>query len=273
MLPFVLRRLALSIPMMLAILFVTFFLMQLVPGSPVERLLGERGGTSEERARLTREYNFDRPWWQQFGLYTCGLLRGDLGNSINQMPIAPELAGRFPNTCMLALVSMALATVLGLVTGVLSAARRGTWIDHACRLIAVFGLSVPVFWFGVMLMLFFALKLRWLPSSCDTPSLAVNLIFPSLTLGLRPAAFIQRVTRSTLLDILRSDYVRTARAKGLTESAVVLRHALRNAMLPIVTLIGLDLGSLLSGSVITEIVFNFRGIGLFALQGIQDRDP
>ncbi|MBI2942581.1 MAG: ABC transporter permease [Candidatus Wallbacteria bacterium] len=273
MLIYVVRRLLLAVPLLLGILFLTFFLMQLVPGSPVERLLGERGGTPEERARLMREYNFDRPWWEQFGLYVARLARGDLGTSVNQVPIAAEIADRFPNTCILALTSVALATALGLLTGVLSAVKPGSWTDHACRFVAVFGLSTPVFWFGLMLMLFFALKLRWLPSSSDTPSLAVNLILPSITLGLRPAAFIQRVTRSTLMDILRTDFIRTARAKGLSEWTVVLGHALRNALLPIVTLIGLDLGSLLSGSLITETIFNFRGIGLYALKGIQDRDP
>ena len=273
MLVFIARRLLVTIPLMLGILFVTFFLMQMVPGNPVDRMLGERGGTPEERARLTHELGLDRPWYERFGAYILDLAHGDPGRTLlSREKIADEIADRFPNTCILAITSLLLATALGLSTGVLSAVWPGSWVDHACRLISIFGLSTPVFWFGLMLMLFFALHLRWLPSSSDTPWLALNLILPSITLGLRPAAFIQRVTRSELLDILRTDYIRTARAKGLPESTVILRHALRNAMVPIVTLIGLDLGSLLSGSVITERIFNFRGIGLYALEGIQNRD-
>ncbi|MBI4870142.1 MAG: ABC transporter permease [Candidatus Riflebacteria bacterium] len=270
---FITRRLLVTIPLMLGILFVTFFLMQMVPGNPVDRMLGERGGTPEERARLIRELGLDRPWYVRFGDYVLDLARGDPGRTLlSREKIADEIADRFPNTCILAITSLALATVLGLAAGILSAVYPGRLIDHGCRLISIFGLSTPVFWFGLMLMLFFALHLRWLPSSSDTPWLALNLVLPSITLGLRPAAFIQRVTRSELMDILRSDYIRTARAKGLPERVVILRHALRNAMVPIVTLIGLDLGSLLSVSVITERIFNFRGIGLYALEGIQNRD-
>lgn len=274
MLTFVVRRVLVSLPLILGILFLTFFLMQLVGGSPVERLLGERGGTPAERDRLIKQFRLDRPWYAQFGGYVAGLAQGDMGRTVTtRASVADEIWSRFPNTCVLALTSIALATALGLSTGILSALWPGGLLDHACRLVAIFGLSTPVFWFGLMLMLLFALHLRWLPSSSDTPFLALNLVLPSLTLGLRPAAYIQRVTRSTLLDILRTDYIRTARAKGLKERTVVLRHALRNAMIPIVTLIGLDLGSLLSGSVITETIFNYRGIGLYALKGIQDREP
>ncbi len=273
MLVYISRRLLLTLPLMFGVLFITFFLMQMVPGNPVERMLGERGGTPEERARLMHELGLDRPWYVRFGAYVSDLARGDPGRTLlSRERIADEIADRFPNTCLLALTAVIVAVALGLSTGLLSALWPGSWVDHLCRLVAIFGLSTPVFWFGLMLMLFFALKLQWLPASSDTPSMAVNLILPSITLGLRPAAFIQRVTRSSLLDIMRTDYIRTARAKGLPERVVILRHALRNAMVPIITLIGLDLGSLLSGSVITERIFSYRGIGLYALEGIQNRE-
>jgi len=187
MLPFVVRRLLVSVPSMLGILFITFFLMHLVPGNPLERALEEQGGTPQARARLMREYRLDRPWYARFAGYCAGLARGDLGSTmVGGLPIAPEIASRLPNTFLLALVSIFLASVLGVTTGTIAAARPGSFVDHGCRAVAVFGLSTPVFWFGLMLMYLFALELRWLPATSDTPSLALNLILPSIALCLRP---------------------------------------------------------------------------------------
>jgi ABC-type dipeptide/oligopeptide/nickel transport system permease component len=295
MLVFVARRLLWAIPIMLGVLLLTFVVMQALPGGPVDRMVGQ-AATEAERARLRRELGLDASLPVQFGVYLGNLARGDLGRTYGtREDVGRELASRLPNTLRLAVFSILVATVLGIGAGVASAVWAGRWPDHVVRLASIFGLSTPVFWFGLMLMLLFARTLEWLPPSGDgggTFTLLVlpgirtgaggwpeldlrgywHLILPSLTLGVRPAAFIGRVTRSEMLSVLQLDFVRTARAKGLSELPVVMRHALSNALIPVVTLIGVDFGDLLAGSVITETVFSYRGIGMYTLEGIRNRE-
>ncbi len=267
---YLVKRLLIAVPTILAVLVVTFLLMHAAPGDPVTTLLGDRAATAEERARLEHEAGLDRPLAVQFLSYLSRFVRGDLGRIFGtRRRIADELRARLPNTAILALAAVVLASVLGVTTGVVSAYWRNSVVDAGFRLLTFFCISAPVFWFGLMLIVVFALKLGWFPAAgSDTWA---HLILPALALGLRPAAFIARVTRSTMLDALGENYILTARAKGLSERVVVLKHALRNVALPVVTVIGGDLGSLMGGTVITETVFGFVGLGAFALDAILNR--
>lgn len=291
MLTYALRRLLVLIPILFGVLAITFCLMQALPGSPVDQMLGQ-ASTEADRQRLIKAHGLDRPLWEQFGGYVGRLARGDLGKSLSgKDEISLQIASRLPNTVRLATASMVLASLLGIGMGVVCAVWRGQWPDHLCRIMSVFGLSTPVFWFGLLAILFFARTLRWLPPSGDgggvwilgvlpgwLPGVGIDwrgplhILLPALTLGVRPAAFIARVTRSQMLETLAADHVRTARAKGLPAWRVVIRHALTNAMIPVVTLIGVDLGSLMAGSVITETIFAYRGLGIYALDGIRNRE-
>ncbi|MBI4861241.1 MAG: ABC transporter permease [Candidatus Riflebacteria bacterium] len=288
------RRVAGLVPILLGVLLVTFLLMQAIPGNPIDRLVGQ-AATADERARLRHNLGLDRPLAVQFGIYLSNLARGDLGQSFaSREDVGREMLSRLPNTVRLGVYAMVIASLLGVLGGVVSAVWAGGAPDHLVRVLSVFGLSTPIFWFGLLLMLLFARCLEWLPPSGDgqstfslilLPGLGFKngwphldfsgfayLVLPALTLGVRPAAFISRVMRSQMLEVLSSDFIRTARAKGLSEWAVVFRHALANAMIPVVTLIGVDLGSLLAGSVITETVFSYRGLGMYTLEGIKNRE-
>lgn len=272
MLTFITRRLLALVPILLGILLVTFVFLQLIPGSPVDRLLGERGGTSEEVARLRHQLGLDLSWAHQFLRYLRNLASGDFGQlyGTNQ-DVGQELFRRLPNTLRLALAAMAIATLVGVGSGIASATGRNTWIDYGCRAVALFGMSTPVFWFGLLLILLFSYRLGLLPPAGDGGGRLDHLLLPALALGLRPAAFIQRITRSSLLEVLGRDYILTARAKGLRRHVVLVRHALRNALLPVITVLGTDLGSLLSGAVITETMFDYPGVGRYLLFGIRNR--
>ena len=267
---YLVKRLLIAVPTVFAVLVVTFLLMHAAPGDPVSTLMGDRSVTAQERARLEHEAGLDRPLAVQFLSYLGRFLRGDLGTIFGtRRKIADEVRVRFPNTVLLALAAVVLAALLGVTTGALSAYWRNSWLDSLFRLLTLFCISAPVFWFGLMLIVVFSLKLGWLPAAgSDTWA---HLVLPALALGLRPAAFIARVTRSTLLDVLGEHYILTARAKGLPERVVLLRHALRNVALPVVTVIGGDLGSLMGGTVITETVFGFVGLGAFAVEAILNR--
>ena len=267
---YVLKRLLLALPTVLAVLVITFLLMHAAPGDPVTTLLGDRAATAEERAQLEHEAGLDRPLVVQFVGYLGRFLRGDLGRVFGtRRRISDELRVRLPNTAALALAAVVLASVIGVGTGVVSAYWRNSLVDAVFRLLTFFCISAPVFWFGLMLIVVFALKLGWSPAAgSDTWG---HLVLPALALGLRPAAFIARVTRSTMVDALGENYILTARAKGLPEVAVVFKHALRNVALPVVTVIGGDLGHLMGGTVITETVFGFVGLGAFAVEAILNR--
>jgi peptide/nickel transport system permease protein len=267
---FILRRLLLAIPTLLGVLVVAFLLLYVAPGDPVMAMVGERAD-EETIARLRRELRLDDPLYKQFGHYVGGVARGDLGRSyITNRPIQRDIRERFPKTLQLAGAAMLLAAAVGITLGILSAWRPGGVIDRAALAIAYLGVSFPVFWVGLLLILLFAVTLQWLP-----PSGAGGwkyLILPALALGMRSIAFLARMTRSAMLDALGADFVRTARAKGLMERAVIGRHALRNALIPIITVLGLDFGSYLTGSILTETIFSWPGLGRYVVNAIARRD-
>ena len=263
-------RLALLVPTLVGVLVVTFLLLYVAPGDPVQAMVGERAD-AETIARLRAELHLDDPLPLQFVRYAGGVLQGDLGRSyITQRPIVRDLIERFPATLRLAGAAMLFATLVGVSMGVYGAWRPGSWADRATALIAYAGVSFPVYWVGLILILVFAVHLRWLPPSGSGGF--SYLILPAITLGMRSIAFLSRMTRAAMQEVLRSDFVRTARAKGLGERRVVLRHALRNALLPVVTVLGLDFGSYLTGSILTETIFSWPGVGRYVLTAIEKRD-
>jgi peptide/nickel transport system permease protein/oligopeptide transport system permease protein len=267
---FIVRRLALSIPTLIGVMIVVFLLLYVAPGDPVQDMVGERAD-AETIARLRKELHLDEPLPKQFVLYAGGVLKGDLGNSyITQRPIIRDIRERFPKTLLLAGSAMLLASILGITIGVLSARHPGGWFDRLGLGLAYLGISFPVYWVGLILILIFAVTLRWLPPSGYGG--IQYLILPALALGSRSIAFLARVTRSSMLEVLGSDFVRTARAKGLRERVVVARHALRNALIPIITVLGLDFGYYLTGSILTETIFSWPGIGRYVVNAIARRD-
>lgn len=267
---FLLRRLLLAIPTLLGVLVVVFALLYIAPGDPVMEMVGERAD-SATIAQLRKQLHLDEPRPKQFAAYASGVLRGDLGTSfITGRPIARDIAERFPKTLELACAAMLLAVVLGISVGVVTAAHPGGWLDRLTLAFTYLGISFPVYWVGLILILVFAMILRWLPPS-GTGGLAY-LILPAFALGTRSIAFLARMTRSAMLEVLGSDFIRTARAKGLPRSAVLARHALRNALIPVITVIGLDFGSYLTGSILTETVFSWPGLGRYVVNAIGKRD-
>jgi ABC-type dipeptide/oligopeptide/nickel transport system permease component len=262
--------LLLAIPTLFGVLVVAFLLLYVAPGDPVMAMVGERAD-EETIARLRRELRLDDPIYVQFGHYVGGIARGDFGRSyITNRPIQRDIRERFPKTLQLAGAAMLLAASIGITLGILSAWRPGGVIDRIGLGVAYLGVSFPVFWVGLLLILLFAVTLQWLP-----PSGAGGLkylILPALALGMRSIAFLARMTRSAMLDALGSDFVRTARAKGLGERGVITRHALRNAAIPIITVLGLDFGSYLTGSILTETIFSWPGLGRYVVNAIARRD-
>jgi ABC-type dipeptide/oligopeptide/nickel transport system permease component len=264
------RRLALAVPTLAGVLVVTFLLLYVAPGDPVLEMVGERAD-SATIARLRAELHLDDPLPLQFAHYAGGVLRGDLGRSyITGRAISADIAERFPKTMLLAVAAMAFAVATGIPLGILSARYPGSWIDRIASLVAYLGVSFPVYWVGLVLILVVSVMLRWLPpSGYGGPR---YLVLPALALGSRSVAFLSRVTRSAMLEVLGSDFVRTARAKGLSERAVVLHHALRNALIPILTVLGLDVGYYLTGSILTETIFSWPGLGRYVVNAISRRD-
>jgi ABC-type dipeptide/oligopeptide/nickel transport system permease component len=267
---FILRRLLLAIPTLFGVLVVAFLLLYVAPGDPVMAMVGERAD-EETIARLRRELRLDEPLYKQFGHYVGAIARGDLGRSyITNRPIQRDIRERFPKTLQLAGAAMLLAAFVGITLGILSAWRPGGLIDRIGLGIAYLGVSFPVFWVGLLLILLFAVTLRLLPPSGFGGW--KYLILPAVALGMRSIAFLARMTRSAMLDALGSDFVRTARAKGLSERGVITRHALRNALIPIITVLGLDFGSYLTGSILTETIFSWPGLGRYVVNAIARRD-
>ncbi|HEX6575076.1 MAG TPA: ABC transporter permease [Gemmatimonadaceae bacterium] len=270
MIAFIIRRLMLSIPTLIGVMVVVFLLLYVAPGDPVQDMVGERAD-AETIARLRKELHLDESLPKQFALYAGGVLKGDLGNSyITQRPIIRDIKERFPKTLLLAGSAMLLASILGITIGVLSARNPGGWFDRFGLGLAYLGISFPVYWVGLILILIFAVTLRWLPPSGYGG--LKYLILPALALGSRSIAFLARVTRSSMLEVLGGDFVRTARAKGLRERVVIARHALRNALIPIITVLGLDFGYYLTGSILTETIFSWPGIGRYVVNAIARRD-
>lgn len=274
------RRLVLAVPTILGVLLAVFLLIRLVPGDVVTQLVGLEATISPQRVdELRRLFGLDRPLAVQFAEYAGGVVRGDFGKSLRTgLPVGRELLRRFPVTIELAACGLLVAMAIGIPTGVLAAVRRGGAADYVATGFVMLGLSVPSFWLAILLILLFALKVNWLPPTAYVApgeSLAGNLqhmVLPALSVGLVLAAAITRIVRSSLLEVLSRHYVRTARAKGLAEARVILHHALRNALIPVVTVIGLQFGTLLGGTVIIEQIFSLPGVGRYALEGINLRD-
>lgn len=267
---FLARRFALLAPTLAGVLVVTFLLLYVAPGDPVQAMVGERADP-ETLARLRAELHLDEPLHKQFGYFVGNLASGDLGTSyITRRPIARDLAERFPATLRLAFAAMLFAASLGLTIGIWGAWRPHGLADRLLTLLAYLGVSFPVYWVGLLLILLFAVWLRWLPPSGSEGW--TYLILPALTLGMRSVAVIARMTRAAMQEVLQSDFVRVARAKGLGEARVVLQHGLRNALLPVITVLGLDFGSYLTGSILTETIFAWPGVGRYVLTAIEKRD-
>jgi dipeptide transport system permease protein len=298
-LAFILRRAALVIPTFIGVTLLAFALIHLIPGDPVENLSGERGMDPARRERLLHEFGLDRPLPVQYGEYIGGVLHGDLGTSLTtHEPVLREFVTLFPATVELAFFAMLFAVALGLPAGILAALRRNTAADYAVMGASLTGYSMPIFWWALLLILFFSVKLGLTPVSgriavefdvpaatgfmlIDTLKLGdwaalraalSHLVLPSIALGTIPLAVIARMTRSAMLEVLREDYVRTARAKGLPPWRVILVHALRNALIPVITVIGLQVGLLLSGAILTETIFSWPGVGNWLVHGVQSRD-
>ena len=299
MFTFLLKRLALLLPTFIGITLVAFFLIRLVPGDPIEVMVGERRLDPEAHARLVQQMGLDRPLWVQYGSYLKQTLTGNLGTSIvSREPVSVEFAALFPATVELALCALLLALVVGLGLGAVAALKRGSFIDQGVMGVATVGYSMPIFWWGLMLIMLFSVDLGWTPVSGRIAieydiqtrtgfmlidsllsgesgallSALRHLVLPALVLGTVPMAVIARMTRSSLLEVLREDYMRTARAKGLSPSRVVIVHGLRNALIPVITVVGLQTGALLGGAVLTETIFSWPGIGKWLIDSIARRD-
>ncbi len=270
MLTFIVRRLLLAVPVLLGVVFVVMLTVDLLPGDAVTLMLGEHA-TKDAVAKLRDHLGLDKPFLVRYLEYVGRVVRGDLGRSIQQnRPVAAELADAWPATLQLTVAALVLAAVAGIVAGVASAVWPNSLFDALARLGSLFGLSMPIFWTGLVLIVVFSLWLNWLPVG-GAGSLT-HLILPSVTLALPSVAMIARMTRAAVLEVLREDYVRTARAKGVAEFGVLARHALRNAFIPILTLLGLQSGQLMGGAVLTETVFAWPGLGRLMVKAIFARD-
>ena len=274
---YVLRRLLAIIPTLLGVLLLVFLITRLTPGDPARQIAGAEA--SEERVEeLRRELGLDRPVWIQFGSFLVGAGRGDLGRSLlNNRPVTDELISRFPTTFTVTMISMAIALVVGLPLGAIAAARKHSTLDALATLIALLGVSMPLFWTAIMGILIFSVKLQWLPvgglhGPVWTLEGAKAYVLPCLTLAAIPIALIARLTRSSMLEVLNREYISVARAKGLSERRVVMAHAIKNAMLPVVTFVGLQYGFLLGGAVVTETIFALPGVGRLIVTAISQRD-
>ncbi|HYC03590.1 MAG TPA: ABC transporter permease subunit [Azospirillaceae bacterium] len=299
MLRFVLTRLALLVPTFIGVTFLAFMLIRLVPGDPIEIRLGERGIPPERLAELRAEMGLDRPILVQYADYLGGVLTGDLGRSvITQAPVLTEFMELFPATIELSLCAMLFAVAVGLPAGIIAAVRRGTVADHSVMGLSLTGYSMPIFWWGLLLIMLFSVTLGLTPVSgrldvvyyvepvtgfmlIDTLlsdeegaflDALHHLLLPAVVLGTIPLAVVARMTRSAMLEVLGEDYIRTARAKGLGGWRVIVLHALRNALIPVVTVIGLQVGTLLGGAILTETIFAWPGIGKWLVESINRRD-
>ena len=276
---YVVRRLLLAVPVLFGVSLLVFAVMHLAPGDPAAIMLGAQA-TREDVERLHRELGLDRALPLQYARWMGRVLQGDLGRSIPLgRAVLPEVLLRFKATLILTAGALAVALVIGVPAGIVSATRQYTWLDRLSMGVAVTGVSLPVFWTGIMLIIVFSLTLRWLPSAGmyspyggDLGDLVWHLVLPAVTLGTASAAALARMTRSAVLEIVRQDFVRSARAKGLDERAVVGRHVLKNALNPIVTVLGIQVGTLLGGAILTETVFSWPGLGSMMVRAIQARD-
>lgn len=299
MFQFIFKRLSLVLPTFIGITLLTFTLIRLIPGDPIEVMAGERGVSAERHAILSAELGLDQPLYIQYFQYVKGIFQGDLGNSlVTREPVLSEFLTLFPATVELAFCAAVFAVLVGLPAGIIAAVRRGTIFDHSVMTFSLTGYSMPIFWWALLLMLVFSVNLGWTPVSGRIDvvfwiedvtgfmlidallsdeegafkSAVSHLILPSIVLGTIPMAVIARMTRSSMLEVLSEDYIRTARSKGIAPWRVIVIHALRNALIPVITVIGLQVGILLSGAILTETVFAWPGIGKWLIESIGRRD-
>jgi peptide/nickel transport system permease protein len=295
---YVIKRLLQIIPVVLGVTLIAFALIHLAPGDPVRTMLGQHA-TQQEIDDISAKYGLDQPLYVQYFIWLGDVLHGDLGRSIlTHEQVTTEIGSRFPNTIELAIAAMIFAILIGVVAGIISATKQYSVADYSVMGIALFGISMPVFWLGIMLMMIFGVFLGWLPiggridlllpfnritgfmvvdsiitaNGAALISVLRHLILPAIALGTIPMAIIARTTRSSMLEILRQDFIRTERAKGLSERKVIYKHAIRNAMVPVVTVIGLNFGLLLSGAILTETVFSWPGVGRLVVDAVYARD-
>ena len=270
MLNYLIKRIFSTIPVLIGISLLLFFMLRMLPGDPAQVLAGQMA-TPEEIENIRHQLGLDRPIYEQYAAYLSRLARLDLGRSARtQNPVLDEIRARLPNTLLLAVVAIGLACIFGIPAGIISAVRPYSWIDYLVTISALFGMSMPVFWLGLMLVVVFSIILKWLPAG-GTGSWQ-HVVLPSITLAAFVVAFIARMTRSTMMETLSQDFTTTARSKGLQERVVVIKHALKNAMIPIITVVGLQFGLLLGGAVLTETVFAWPGLGRLIVDSILARD-
>jgi peptide/nickel transport system permease protein len=295
---YVIKRLLQIIPVILGVTLIAFALIHLAPGDPVRTMLGQHA-TQQEIEDIRAKYGLDQPLYVQYFIWLGDVLQGDLGRSIlSHEQVTTEIASRFPNTIELAIAAMLFAILIGVVAGIISATKQYSVADYSVMGLALFGISMPVFWLGIMLMMIFGVFLGWLPiggridlllpfqritgfmvidsiitlNGAALISVIRHLLLPAIALGTIPMAIIARTTRSSMLEVLRQDFIRTERAKGLSERKVIYKHAIRNAMVPVVTVIGLNFGLLLSGAILTETVFSWPGVGRLVVDAVYARD-
>ena len=267
---YIVRRLLLTIPVIIGVSIIVFAIIRMIPGDPARAIAGVNA-TPEFIQQVRVRYALDQPFYVQYGRFMADLFRGDLGRSIfSGRAVTTEIGERFPRTLVLASVALVIATGIGVSAGIVSATRRNSLFDNASMVVALAGVAAPVFWMALMLQLLFAVQLRWLPATGI--GTFRHIILPSITLGTASAALMARITRSSMLDVLRQDFITTARSKGLGERVVVYKHALKNALIPVVTVLGLQFGILLGGAVLTETVFAWPGVGRLLVDAILRRD-
>ena len=270
MIKYVVKRLLEMIPIIFALTFVVFTIMYFTPGDPTAVILGNEY-TEEASMRIKQEWGLDKPFFVQFVRYVGNLIRGDFGMSyITRAPVSEQLIGRFPNTFKVVAGAMLFCVALGVPIGVFSGTKPYSLLSNITMVIGLLGVSLPIFWLGLLLILLFSVKLGWLPSSGIEGF--SSLILPSIALGANYMANIMRTTRSSMLEVIRQDYIRTAKAKGVSQRNIVRKHALRNAMMPTITVIGMNIGALLGGVVLTETVFSIPGTGRLLVESINNRD-
>ena len=271
MLKYIAKRLAAMIPVILGVTLIVYLIMSLAPGDPARTILGEQA-TEEQVNELREEMGLNDPIIVQYFRYIWNLLHGDLGRSYqSRIDVSTEIFSRFPNTIKLALAASLFSVILALPLGIIAAVKQNTFFDSFSMFVAIIGISCPTFWFGLILILVFAVNLKWFPVSGQVDNFR-GMVLPALTLAFNSMAAMARVTRSSMLEVIRQDYIRTARAKGVSQRNVILQHAVPNAMIPTVTVIGLRIGGLLAGAVICETVFSWPGIGRLLVQSIQSRN-
>lgn len=271
MLGYIRIRLLSAIPSLFGVSFVVFFIMHILPGDPVDVMLAETGAQPERVAALREHMGLDRPFHEQYLRFLRNALQGDLGRSlITNRQVTESILDQAPDTLQLALTAMLLAIIMGVSLGVVAAVKHNSWIDTLAMVYSTLGISMPLFWFGLIGIMVFSLRLRWVPTAGS--GTVQHLILPSILLGLTLAAVIARLVRSSMLEVLRQEYITTARSKGIREPRLILRHGLRNALIPVITVIGLQFSALLSGAVVIETIFSRRGIGSLAIRAVTSND-